>query len=319
LFGQPILLFNNIDNMDEDTLNENNNLINLEQEVKNNKVRKSTHKYSSKIIELSSSDDELNSKNKENSVKNKSNVLRLKSSRKLAPSKLELIKEVLSTSNKELSSESEQEKYKKDLGMSVSNDSDNLPENKLRKVMNYSTRLRLEFSKNSRINNNRSKKIEPDEFPELNTEQEELINNSLIKYPKNEVIAYQFNIQITREDIRTLKDKNKLNDNIIDFYMHLIAQQRTCIKIHTFSTFFYQSLLKNNCEIMKSWTKKLDIFSFDLIFLPINWDNIHWTLAVINLKRKEIIHYDSLNKDDENYNECVEKLKFGFKITENHC
>jgi Ulp1 family protease len=305
--------------MDEDTLNENNNLINLEQEVKNNKVRKSTHKYSSKIIELSSSDDELNSKNKENSVKNKSNVLRLKSSRKLAPSKLELIKEVLSTSNKELSSESEQEKYKKDLGMSVSNDSDNEPENKLRKVMNYSTRLRLEFSKNSRINNNRSKKIEPDEFPELNTEQEELINNSLIKYPKNEVIAYQFNIQITREDIRTLKDKNKLNDNIIDFYMHLIAQQRTCIKIHTFSTFFYQSLLKNNCEIMKSWTKKLDIFSFDLIFLPINWDNIHWTLAVINLKRKEIIHYDSLNKDDENYNECVEKLKFGFKITENHC
>ncbi len=151
--------------------------------------------------------------------------------------------------------------------------------------------------------------IEPDEFPELNTEQERLINNALINNPQDEVLANAFNISITRKDIQTLKGLNWLNDEIINFYMSLIAERskQNDIKIHTFTTFFYPKLLKDGFQSLKRWTRKVDIFSFDLILVPIHL-GLHWTLAVIDLACKEIRYYDSMNN---NNNECLKALKFG--------
>jgi len=44
-----------------------------------------------------------------------------------------------------------------------------------------------------------------------------------------------------------------------------------------FNTFFYKSMKK---ESIHKWTKKVDIFDYDYIFVPIN-QNLHWKLAII--------------------------------------
>lgn len=181
----------------------------------------------------------------------------------------------------------------------------------------FSQQLYLDSNKIGSIylHEEKQTEIEPDEFPELNTEQERLINNALINNPQDEVLANAFNISITRKDMQTLKGLNWLNDEIINFYMSLIAERskQTDIKIHTFTTFFYPKLLKDGFQSLKRWTRKVDIFSFDLILVPIHL-GLHWTLAVIDLACKEIRYYDSMNNN--NY-ECLKALKFGF-ITKQH-
>ena len=38
----------------------------------------------------------------------------------------------------------------------------------------------------------------------------------------------------------------------------------------------------------------MDIFSKDVILIPVNWSNVHWTAAAINLKEKRLEYYDSM-------------------------
>lgn len=40
---------------------------------------------------------------------------------------------------------------------------------------------------------------------------------------------------------------------------------------------------------------QFDLFSKDVILIPINHNNIHWTAAAINFRRKRIESYDSMS------------------------
>lgn len=42
---------------------------------------------------------------------------------------------------------------------------------------------------------------------------------------------------------------------------------------------------------------KVDIFSKDLVLIPCNLGNSHWTCASINIRDKRIEYYDSLGMD----------------------
>ena len=42
---------------------------------------------------------------------------------------------------------------------------------------------------------------------------------------------------------------------------------------------------------------QIDIFSKDVILIPINHSNAHWTAAAINFRKKRIESYDSMNMD----------------------
>lgn len=175
-------------------------------------------------------------------------------------------------------------------------------------ALKFSQQLYLDSNKITSIYLQEEKKeIEEDEFAELNEEQELLVNNALINSPQDEVLANAFNISITRKDIQTLRGLNWLNDEIINFYMSLIAERskQAEIKIHTFTTFFYPKLLKDGYQSLKRWTRKTDIFSFDLILIPIHL-GLHWTLSIIDFTCKEIRYYDSMNG---NNNECLKALK----------
>ena len=40
---------------------------------------------------------------------------------------------------------------------------------------------------------------------------------------------------------------------------------------------------------------KFDIFAKDIILIPINHNNAHWTAAAINFRQRRIESYDSMN------------------------
>jgi sentrin-specific protease 1 len=156
-----------------------------------------------------------------------------------------------------------------------------------------------------------------DEFPELGEEQENLVSMAFVPSPQDEILVSAFSINITRRDIQTLNRLNWLNDEIINFYMNLIcerSQNKSAnhasdyldLSCYAFSTFFYPKLLKDGYGSLKRWTRKVDLFTYNLILIPIHL-GLHWTLAVIDFNCEEIRYYDSMNG---NNNECLKVLKY---------
>ncbi|KAG7728744.1 hypothetical protein KL933_001977 [Ogataea haglerorum] len=125
------------------------------------------------------------------------------------------------------------------------------------------------------------------------------------------LVSSAFNIDIYTRDLKTLCDRKWLNDNVIDFYMGLINERAkshptTLPQIHIFSTHFYSNLSTRGYNSVRRWTKraKVDVTKLDYIFVPINLNQSHWALGVINNKERAFQYYDSLygNGDDILYN-----------------
>uniref|UniRef100_A0A3B5KRN4 Ubiquitin-like protease family profile domain-containing protein n=1 Tax=Xiphophorus couchianus TaxID=32473 RepID=A0A3B5KRN4_9TELE len=104
-------------------------------------------------------------------------------------------------------------------------------------------------------------------------------------------------ISVTNEDLHCLNDGEFLNDVIIDFYLYLVLERlkkEDAQRIHVFSSFFYKRLnqrerrsgpdtvnliQKRKHNRVKTWTRHVNLFQKDFIFVPIN--EAHWYLAVI--------------------------------------
>ncbi|KAI8452021.1 hypothetical protein BY996DRAFT_7254726 [Phakopsora pachyrhizi] len=69
-------------------------------------------------------------------------------------------------------------------------------------------------------------------------------------------------------------------------------------RVHCFSSFFYEKYSSDGFEGVKRWTKNIDLFLLDMIFFPINLNNSHWSLGVINIRSKKFEYYDSLYRSD---------------------
>uniref|UniRef100_A0A8C8S7N8 Sentrin-specific protease 6 n=1 Tax=Pelusios castaneus TaxID=367368 RepID=A0A8C8S7N8_9SAUR len=107
-------------------------------------------------------------------------------------------------------------------------------------------------------------------------------------------------ISVTNEDLHCLNEGEFLNDVIIDFYLKYLVLEKLkkddADRIHVFSSFFYKRLNQKerrnlhetaNLSIqqkrhgrVKTWTRHVDIFEKDFIFVPLN-EAAHWFLAVI--------------------------------------
>lgn len=86
-------------------------------------------------------------------------------------------------------------------------------------------------------------------------------------------------------------DLNWVNDEIINFYMQLITEEAQTAKhlkkIYTFSTFFYPNIKEKGQQAVKRWTRKVDIFAFELLIIPIHLGNIiFYYLAFFKIKKK---------------------------------
>ena len=141
---------------------------------------------------------------------------------------------------------------------------------------------------------------------------------------------HAYHTQIFNAYRPVLHDSDKyLDDEIINRYLtHCLTQEDEHIssklgrkRSYFFNSFFVQTMFdeKNSNPNLRGhyhyknverWSKKVhekDIFNMKYIFVPINKDSIHWTLAVIDMEKKCIQYYDSRSGDKD-------AAKFGSKI-----
>lgn len=115
-------------------------------------------------------------------------------------------------------------------------------------------------------------------------------------------LVFAYRIGISVYDLGTLRDGHWLNDNIIDFYLAMITDrsQRNPGKYPSsfaFSTHFFSTLQTRGYAGVARWAKRkgVDVTKLDYIFVPINRQNTHWCLAVINNRDMRFEFYDSMN------------------------
>ncbi|NXC37554.1 SENP2 protease, partial [Penelope pileata] len=114
----------------------------------------------------------------------------------------------------------------------------------------------------------------------------------------DEVMSSAFKLRITREDIHTLADIQWLNDEVINFYMNLLMERgkkEGYPSVYAFSTFFYPKLDFGGYKAVRRWTRDVDLFKQDMVIVPIHL-TAHWTLAVIDMRKKTITYFDSFGK-----------------------
>uniref|UniRef100_A0A8C1L250 SUMO specific peptidase 6a n=1 Tax=Cyprinus carpio TaxID=7962 RepID=A0A8C1L250_CYPCA len=118
-------------------------------------------------------------------------------------------------------------------------------------------------------------------------------------------------ISVTNEDLHCLTDGEFLNDVIIDFYLKYLflekLKKEDAVRSHVFSSFFYKRLnqrerrntvdtsnlpiQKRKHNRVKTWTRHVDLFQKDFIFVPIN-ESAHWYLAIICFPGLEKAHVE---------------------------
>ncbi|XP_064986288.1 probable ubiquitin-like-specific protease 2B isoform X2 [Musa acuminata AAA Group] len=140
-----------------------------------------------------------------------------------------------------------------------------------------------------------------------------------VVYPKGDPDA----VSISKRDVDLLQPETFINDNIIDFYIKYLKnkiQPDQKHRFHFFNSFFFRKLADldkdRGCVSegraaflrVRKWTRKVNIFEKDYIFIPVNF-NLHWSLLIIchpgevaNLEDNEIdsdkvpciLHMDSI-------------------------
>ncbi|KAM5277351.1 sentrin-specific protease 2 isoform 2-T2 [Hipposideros larvatus] len=137
-----------------------------------------------------------------------------------------------------------------------------------------------------------------DDLLELTEDMEKEIGNALGHGPQDEILSSAFKLRITRGDIQTLKNYHWLNDEVINFYMNLLVERNKkqgYPALHAFSTFFYPKLKSGGYQAVKRWTKGVNLFEQELILVPIH-RKVHWSLVVIDLRRKCLKYLDSMGQ-----------------------
>ncbi|KAF0887821.1 hypothetical protein E2562_004042 [Oryza meyeriana var. granulata] len=118
------------------------------------------------------------------------------------------------------------------------------------------------------------------------------------------------NIEVSREKFWCLRPTAWLNDEVINLYLELLKEREIreperFLKCHFFNTFFYKKLAcgKNGYDYksVKRWTTRrrlgYELIECDKIFVPVHKD-VHWCLAIINMKERTFQYLDSLGGVD---------------------
>lgn len=153
---------------------------------------------------------------------------------------------------------------------------------------------------------------EEDEFPELTQEDKKFVQFATLGGSQQEVIVEKFNLRITRGDLQTIIGDSWLNDEVINFYMNLLMERSEkknadCLpKVYAMNTFFIPRLMQSGHAGVRRWTRKVDIFSFDVIPVPVHVGQVHWCMAIIHLRDKTIRYYDSMGSPNPRVLQALE-------------
>lgn len=102
-----------------------------------------------------------------------------------------------------------------------------------------------------------------------------------------------------------------LNDEVINFYMSLLTERSELRagelpSVYAMNTFFVPRLLQNGHGGVKRWTRKVDLFSKDIIPVPVHCNGVHWCMAIIHMRNKTIRYYDSMGKPNQDVLDALE-------------
>ncbi|CAG8630996.1 16112_t:CDS:2 [Dentiscutata erythropus] len=101
---------------------------------------------------------------------------------------------------------------------------------------------------------------------------------------------------LTTEKIKELLDPwTWLSSDHINAYFSMLNTKYP--QIYVFPSYFYTKLTANqeyNYEGVRRWTKRTCIFDKETVFIPINFSDSHWVLAVLRMHQRKIEIWDSL-------------------------
>ena len=142
----------------------------------------------------------------------------------------------------------------------------------------------------------------PEEQPEITDQLQNVIVKALTGGDKADKVVSGFRVHITRTDLFGLTGENWINDKIVEMYMQMVAKRSVtnrCFRnlgkprIYCMSTFFFLNLIMRGAEAVSKWTKDVDIFSFDVILIPIHLE-MHWCVATVDFRAPGVFYYDSM-------------------------
>jgi len=133
---------------------------------------------------------------------------------------------------------------------------------------------------------------------ELSVEEKERAGRLLTRQNPSEILLELGGVALTRILMSSLGRGQWLCQEVINIYMDLIRIRSANIeklpKVHYMNTFFYTTLSTRGYRGVKRWTRKYDLFSFDIILCPIHISGVHWALSVIDFRAKTIKYLDSM-------------------------
>ena len=135
------------------------------------------------------------------------------------------------------------------------------------------------------------------------------------------VKVHAANITLHLRDLKTLRARRWLNDEIINSFGALLncrnrdffrnkelgvqqnsAEGQNRPRTHMFSSFFFTRLTSGGYDYdgVRRWPKRagVDVKSLDLILFPINLHNTHWVLAAVHIRGRRFLYLDSLGGSD---------------------
>ncbi|KRY52583.1 Sentrin-specific protease 1, partial [Trichinella britovi] len=139
--------------------------------------------------------------------------------------------------------------------------------------------------------------IKSHEYRELTAEEAQVVKKAWQEKNSDKILSSGFGIDIRPNDLKTLAGGNWLNDEVINFYFNLIVERskKNCSlpTVYVFNSFFCLKLSRSGFDGVKRWTRNVNIFNHDFLFIPVH-SSAHWTLATIDFRKKTVLHYDSL-------------------------
>jgi sentrin-specific protease 1 len=102
-----------------------------------------------------------------------------------------------------------------------------------------------------------------------------------------------------------------LNDECVNLFSGLVQKRERSRKKPYFycNSYFFSKLYfeeEGYCyENVARWTKRVNPFEMEKIFIPVNEGQAHWTLLVMFPQKERIEYYDSLHGDGTSYMQAL--------------
>jgi len=160
-------------------------------------------------------------------------------------------------------------------------------------------------------------------LPQITNADRETFSDLVNREPNEAVLRHEGSkVCLMGNDLSRLNPGCWLNDEIINLYMRLLQERDTRLhaegkekypSCHFFNSFFLSKLYKDtgsyDYESVRRWTApgrlkaigqtRKSILDCEKIIIPVNQSNVHWVLAVIDLKNKRFEYFDSLYGEDD--------------------